>query len=168
MSEISNYSPLSNLGFEFSVDRLPNTSFFIQTVTLPGLSLGTAEVSTPFAPLPYSGDIIFNEFTVGFLVDENLASWYDVYLWMFQLGFPSTFDQYRDLIEENFNRDFASNATLTVLDNKRQPKFRFHFENMFPISLGPLTLTINSTDVEYLVSEVVFDYKLYTVERIGL
>lgn len=165
-SLISNFNPLSNLGFEFFVDRLPNTRFFINSVTLPGLSLGTAEMHTPFVSIPFAGDLVFNEFTVSFLLDEELEAWNDIFDWLIGLGFPSSFGEYKELISDQQNPKFSSDAVLTILDNKRNPKFKFTFEDLFPISLSPITLTTNSNDVEYQVCEVVFDYKLYKFSKI--
>ena len=42
-----NINPLADVQFKFDVAALPNTSFFIQTVNLPGVTLEAAIMATP-------------------------------------------------------------------------------------------------------------------------
>ena len=42
-----NINPFADVQFKFDVAALPNTSFFIQTVNLPGVTLEAAMVATP-------------------------------------------------------------------------------------------------------------------------
>ena len=45
-------SPLNPNGFTFQVDRLPDTTFFVQSVNLPGINLGEFMQATPLVANP--------------------------------------------------------------------------------------------------------------------
>ena len=63
----------SPVQFRFKIAKLPQVEFFIQTVNLPGISMGTATVPTPLYDYPVPGDeISFQSLDISFLVDENL------------------------------------------------------------------------------------------------
>ena len=51
-------SPLNPNGFTFAVDRLPDTTFFVQSVNLPGINLGEFNQATPLVANPIPGEII--------------------------------------------------------------------------------------------------------------
>ena len=42
-----NINPLAEVQFKFDVAALPNTSFFIQSVNLPGIALEGAQMGVP-------------------------------------------------------------------------------------------------------------------------
>ena len=48
----------SPIQFRFKISKLPEVEFFIQTVNLPGISLGSATVTTPLYDYPVPGDKI--------------------------------------------------------------------------------------------------------------
>jgi len=45
----SNINPLSPNGFQFSIAKLPDLTYFAQQVTIPGISLPAFEANNPFA-----------------------------------------------------------------------------------------------------------------------
>ena len=59
MSAISqqptNMAFLSPLGFTMKVKNIPNVSYFVQSVSIPTISLNIAEIPTPFQRLPIQG-----------------------------------------------------------------------------------------------------------------
>ena len=69
-----NMNPLADVQYKFDIAALPETSFFVQTVSLPGISLSPMEIGLPqregFARS--GGTISYEELTIAFLVDEYL------------------------------------------------------------------------------------------------
>ena len=47
---------LSPLGFDFRIRKLPTVNYFVQSVNLPGVQLGEAQIPTPFITVPIPGD----------------------------------------------------------------------------------------------------------------
>ena len=54
----------------------------------------------------------------------------------------------------------------TRIQTHNNPKIRIAFEDMFPLSLSPLNFDVTQADVEYLEADVMFRYKLFTVEQL--
>ena len=49
-------------------------------------TLGTPTQPTPFKPIPLDGNLTYNNFTITFLVDENLENYLELHNWMRALG----------------------------------------------------------------------------------
>ena len=157
-----NVNFLSPLGFRFSMTRAPNLSFFCQRATLPTISMTEYNQVTPFVNNPFPGDkLIYEPFGLQFRVDENLENYLEIHDWLVGLGHPDNLDeQYKDIDEKGIKSD----GSLIVLSSNQNPKFRIAFQDMFPLSLSPLTFDVTQTDIEYLEAEVQFRYRRFTVE----
>jgi hypothetical protein len=107
-----------------------------------------------------------------------------MHTWLTAIGFPSDRKQFSDFRSATSNvatntrgeskdigdvkastpeRAMYSDAVLTILTNKNNPVVECRFKDVFPINLGGLTYTQNSTDVEYLTSTVTFKYQIYEI-----
>lgn len=137
----TNVNLLQTTQFMLSFARAPDTSYFCQTVTLPGISLGEAQQVTPFTDLYKPGDkLIYDPLNVTFLVDELLNSWKNIHDWMRGLGTPTKFMEYQRAKKEGL----VSDATLTVLNGQNNPVLRYMFRDCFPTALSPMNMS--STD----------------------
>ena len=68
----TNPSFLSPLGFKMTVKRTPTLNFFVQSVEMPSVSLGQADIETPFSKIPFPGTkLTFGNLQVTFKVDED-------------------------------------------------------------------------------------------------
>ena len=52
----TNLNYLSQLGFRFSIKKLPNVNYFCQKASLPSISLDAIEFQTPFGNIPRAGN----------------------------------------------------------------------------------------------------------------
>ena len=92
---------LSPLGFNFSIKKLPNTNYFVQSCNVPTVQMGDAVLATPFVNIPTIGDrIAYAEFQLAFKVDEDMKNYIELYDWMLQLGFPEDFAQSKNIYEK--------------------------------------------------------------------
>lgn len=170
MGQPKNTNYLSQLGYRLIIQRLPEVEYFLQRVNIPGINVGAANRPTPFAsPVPYSGDITYNDLMFSFKLDADLKSYLSIWLWMVGLGFPEKFEQYRELALSNkqfsaFEEGMvASNIKLMLLNNKHNPIYEIEFYSCWPTSLSDLTLTSTDTTVDYLTAEATFKYTYYTI-----
>ena len=60
-----------------------------------------------------------------------------------------------------------SDATLTVLTSKNNANLEVRFSDVYPFSLSTLSYNQQATDVEYLIAEVGFQYKIYEWAEVG-
>jgi len=173
---VANY--LRPNAFRFSIKNLPSVAFTCQSANLPSLALGYTTQPTPFLDIPHVGDKNqFGDFTIRFIITEDMSNYIELYEWLVALGFPNDYNQYRNFTGERLNRfpfvrDASggstaiaySDATLTILDSNNVPKTNINFKDTFPISVEALDFDITSSSVEYFVGIASFKYKLFDIE----
>ena len=184
LSEVSSITttPVTNFlrpnAFRFSIKNLPSVAFTCQSANLPSLSLGFTTQPTPFLDIPHVGDKnLFGDFTIRFLITEDMSNYIELYEWLVALGFPNDYNQYRNFAGERLNRfPFVkdalggpiavaySDATLTILDSNNVPKTNINFKDAFPVSVEALDFDITSNSVDYFVGIASFKYKQFEIE----
>lgn len=166
--------------FRFTIDRLPGVAYTCQSANLPSLALGFAVQPTPFVDMPVVGEKnAFGDFTIRFLISEDMSNYREIFDWLIALGFPNDYNQFRNFTGERLNkfpfvRDTSggptaiaySDATLTILDSNNVPKTNIHLKDAFPTSLEALDFDITSSSVEYFVGIASFKYKTFEIEAL--
>jgi len=172
--QIKNRNFLSPVGFKFILARAPKLAYFTNAVNLPGVSLGFAEQPSYLRMIPVPGDMMqFNDFTLRFLVDENLENYLEIQNWIRGLGFPDSLKEIYDLQNEDTpmgNRtspsqemDIYSDGTLQILTSSENLQFNVKFRDMFPISISDLEFDSTDTDINYFAASVTFKYSMYDI-----
>jgi hypothetical protein len=163
-----NKSFLSNNKFEFSLDRIPNFTFLVQSVNLPSIALQSTQVNSPFTALKVPGNIIvFNTMTITFMLDEDMQAWYEIYDWITQLGNPKGIDKRGTLTgPRGSNNDIYSDGTLIVKTNSNNPNWKITFTDMYPTDIGEVQFSTTESQ-EFLTSTVSFDYTYYEFEKVN-
>lgn len=163
-----NINPLSPNGYMFTLQRLPELSYFCQEVSLPAITLPEATQLSPFTKIPISGDQIdFDTLRVQFLVDDKMANYRAIHDWIVGLGFPENNSQYTQVIEGSTMPGLSevaksvSDATLIILGNNNKPIQAIQFADCVPESLESITFTSNTQDVQYLIGSASFRYSYY-------
>ena len=164
--------------FKFSIKDMPKTSFTCQSANIPDLQLGFATQPTPFIDVPTIGDkISFGEFTIRFIIAEDMSNYLEMYRWLIALGFPDNYSQFKTFTDTRPSRfPFVtktsgkeevlaySDGTLTILDSTNTPKVNIIFKSLFPVSLQALDFDIASASVEYFTAIASFKYTIFEVE----
>jgi hypothetical protein len=163
-----NTNPLNPNGYRFSIQKLPDLTYFSQQVNLPGITLGDPEFANPFASVPIPGDrLTYDSLTLEFIVDTDMTNYMAVYNWIVALGFPQSYLQYVNLTNQdqiNTLNELATNysdATLQILNSSNLVSKTVHFIDIFPTSLESLTFQSTSNDVNYLVGRATFRFSYY-------
>ena len=173
-SQIDNRNFLSPVGFKFILTRTPKVSFFANTANIPSLSMGNAVQTTYLKDIPVPGDKIeYGDFTLRFIVDENLENYMQIHKWIRGLGYPEALKEFFDLQNEDelgrpkresIGMDIYSDGTLQVLNSNYRPQFNVVFRDMFPVDLSALDFDATNNDIEYFTAEVTFKYTIYNIE----
>lgn len=163
-----NKSFLSNNKFEFSLDRIPNFTFLVQSINLPSITLQSTQINTPFTALKVPGNIIvFNTMSLTFMIDEDMESWHEIYDWITQLGNPEGLDKRGSLKgPRGSNRDIYSDGTLIVNTNSNNPNWKITFTDMYPTDIGEVQFSTTESQ-EFLTSTVSFDYTYYEFAKVN-
>ena len=145
-----NINPLADVQFKFDVSALPNTSFFIQTVNLPGVSLEGAGIGVPQLQnfSRHTGVITYEPLSVTFMIDEYLKNWQEIYEWI-------TGDEGK-----------YTTAVLTIVSSSMNPTLEIHFKDIFPTSLSEIPFNSTTTDPIYQVATVAFNYTEYIIKNL--
>jgi hypothetical protein len=171
-NQIQNRNFLSPTGFKFILNRAPKVAFFSNSANIPSLDLGIATQPTYLKDLDIPGDkIIFEDFSLRFLVDEDIKNYMEIQNWIRGLGYPESRQEIFDLQTERDKidtfesglMDIYSDGTLTVLGSNQRPNFMVKFKDLFPYSLSTLNFDATDTDVEYFTADVSFKYTIYEI-----
>ena len=171
--------------FKFNIIKLPKVEYFCTSVNIPGVTLGGVAQETRFKDIPLPGDkLTYEALDMSFIVDENLENYQEIHGWLVGLGFPRSHSEFQNLLTSGNDRfptrttgvstepgktkygaadagGTLSDATLTILTSKNTSQLEVRFRDVFPKSLGSVSLTTQDTEVAYLVADVTFGYKYY-------
>lgn len=162
MSQKPNY--LNPTNFRFVIQRLPNVAFYVQQASIPGISMVPTETASPFSLIYTHGDRLFwNEFSISIRLDEDMASYREIYDWMTSVANPEGFDGYEEI---KTSPGIYSDATLTVLNSSQNPNIEVNIKDMFPIQLGDILFNTTATDVDFATCDITFRYASFSVTKL--
>lgn len=174
--QLSNRNNLSPTGFKFSLAKYPKIDFFSNTAVIPSINLGVAVQPTYLKDIPIPGDkLSFDDFSLNFMVNEDMENYLLVYNWLRGFGYPETIKEYQELLDNDITSpgkqtaiSGMSDGTLLVYSSNYNPIIRVTFKDMFPTSLSTLEFDAKNTNANYLNAQVNFKYTIYDIEKIEL
>ena len=166
--QIQNRNFLSGVAFKFNLAKFPKVDFFSNSARIPELSLELTSQPSYLKTIDVPGErLTFGDFTLRFLVDENMENYISVYDWLTGLGFPETTKEFADLIKDKDGQRDAKEAfcdgTLRILNSNFREVAKVKFNDLFPTSLTSLDFDATNTDVQYFTAEATFKYTLYKI-----
>jgi hypothetical protein len=171
-NQIQNRNFLAPVGFKFTLNRAPKVAFFSNSANIPDITLGVAYQPNYLNDIPVPGDKMeFGDFTLRFLVDENLENYLEIQKWMRGLGFPESLKEIYEFQKNNekfeqpnkSQMNLYSDGTLVVLNSNQNLNFQVMFRSMFPYSLSTLQFDATDQDIQYLTADVSFKYMMYNI-----
>ena len=167
--ETNNY--LATNFFQLVIGRTPLIQYFCQSVNLPSLTIPSIEVPVAQMGLPLKtpmGKYSYENFSVSFLVDENMDNWTEIYNWMIGLsnfdtaGAKSTRFPY-DSSSDPLDPAIFSDASLSILDGSYNPIKIISIKDMFPVGLSGIQFSSVSVDTEPIIATATFAFRIYTI-----
>jgi len=172
--QLENRNFLSPVGFKFILAEFPQVDFFCNEANIPSISLGSAVQPTYLKDIDVPGDKLqYEDFSMRFLIDEDLKNYLEIHNWMRGLGYPESLQEIYDLKEKdeyhpntvkNSDIQYYSDGTLQILSSNQLPRFNVKFYNMFPTTLSTLTFDATQTDINYFTADVSFKYTIFDIE----
>ena len=161
-------SSLNNLisnGFNIVLARAPNLVFRAQRVSIPGMDAQSVPQPTPFKQLFHTPDsITYTPFSINFILDEKMQTYFEISNWMRGITFPEDFEQYREI--ENSEMGLKSNLSVFILNSKGNPNFRMDVEDAFPTNLDEIQLSISDSATAIVTMNVTFAYNSFKLEAV--
>lgn len=167
-NQIDNRNFLSPVGFKFTLSKEPKASFFCNSARIPEINLGTAIQPSYLKDLDVPGDkLTYGDFSLRFLVDENMENYMSIHNWLTGLGYPESTQDFKDLTTNDDGiRDLKeqfSDGSLHILNSNFRDVAIVKFKDLFPTYLTSLEFEASDSDVNYFTAEVSFKYTVYNI-----
>lgn len=165
-TEPANKNFLSPLGFKFVIKKTPHVNYFIQSVSLPDVTLGDTYIPTPFVRTPIAGDHIeYGDLMFTFKVDESMKNYKELYNWITAIGFPNNFEEHRAVdprfVGRGTGEGVYSDASLVVMSSAMNPLHEITFVDTFPVSLTNFSFDSRNQDVDYIEATATFKFRTF-------
>jgi hypothetical protein len=165
--QIGNRNFLSPVGFKFTLAKEPKVAFFCNSLRIPEISLGTALQPSYLKDIDVPGDkLTYGDFSLRFLVDENLENYMAIHNWLTGLGYPESTKQYKDFITEDNIQDplnAFSDGSVYILNSNYNTTAIVKFKDLFPVYLSSLEFEASDTDIQYFTADATFKYTIYSI-----
>lgn len=154
MTSIYNTAYASNFRIEFL--NSPRLNYFVQSVSIPGISAMGPETPTKGHNTFFQADRIeYDPLNITFLVDENFENYLYLFAWI-----------KRD-VETERPSQFQQDATLHILTNNKTQNLVVKYYGMFPQMLGSIDLENAVNDSPVLTCSCTFRYQYFRIERMN-
>ena len=168
VKQIDNRNFLSGVAFKFNLAKFPKVDFFSNSARIPELNLELAQQASYLKNIDVPGErLTFGDFTLRFLVDENMENYLAVYNWLKGLGFPESGKQFTEIITDSDGqrdpKEAFCDGTLSILNSNYREVAKVKFNDLFPISITSLDFDATNTDVQYFTAEATFKYTVYNI-----
>lgn len=156
---------LQSSKYTFVIPNLPFARYFCQSVNLPGVSSSEVEIPTPYSnTFRHPTKMQFENFSITFLVDEDMKVWEETYNWIVSLTRPLSGKQYIKVRDKEASP--YQDGMLTVNTNANIPNIRIQFKNVFPIALGGVQFGTTASAETTPTADLTFRYDYFEFVRI--
>jgi hypothetical protein len=163
---------LSQLGFRFVIKKLPSVNFFVQSISIPSISVAEVEIGTPFARIPFPGDrLSFDDLSFTFRVDEDFNNYLELFNWMKSFARVDDIEETKTAWQNEKGSPMSdtkvfSDATLLVNNSAMNSNIEVKFVDLYPYSMGELQFTTTGSDVEYIECTVGCKYRKFDITKL--
>lgn len=149
-----NKNPLAvSDGFKLTFHRAPNVEFFLQTFTIPNITVNETVAARPQRDAYFPGDkLVYAPLSVTMLVSEDMDNFKEIYDWLYKS------------VTANNASDMYDDITAHILTSKNNPNKKIIFRNAFPVELGNVNFNVAEAEVVYGTIDVTFRYDYFTFE----
>ena len=166
--QIQNRNFLSGVAFKFNLAKFPKVDFFSNSAIIPVLNLELAQQASYLKNIAVPGErLTYGDFTLRFLVDENMENYQSNYDRLTGLGFPETTKQFAEIIKDKDGqrdpKEAFCDGTLRILNSNYREVAKVKFTDLFPVSLTSLDFDATATDIQYFTAEATFKYTVYNI-----
>jgi hypothetical protein len=167
-TQLKNRNLLSPVGFKLTLNTKRKIDFFSNTATIPALTLGTVLQTTPLRNIDVPGDeLLYDDFQIEFLVDEDLVNYMVVHNWLTGLGFPESYQEFKTLTtdpeQQKDDKLQYVDGSLHILNSNLRDIAVVKFQDLFPVSLTGLEFRATDDDINYFTASATFKYMMYNI-----
>ena len=158
-SQLKNRNYLSPLGFKLELELFDGVDFFCQQANIPEITMPVTQVPTRYRSVPIvpGGGVTFGDFSVQFIIDEDLVNYNSIQKWIRRNGNDGA-----DSTIVPGEPEYSNGRLLNTTSNY-QVKKAIVFKGLFPISITSVRFDATVPDQEYFTANVVFKYHNYMI-----
>jgi hypothetical protein len=159
---------LNTTQFKLVMKRAPNIQFFVQKMSIPGISTDDPEQQTPFIAIPWPGvQMKYEPFRMSFKVSEDLADYLEIWNWLHGESTAGV-ESFAPLVAQTTptGTGLKSDIVLMILDSAKNPKLEVTFHDAFPTSLSGIDFSSTEDQAEYPVVDAVFRYSSFDIASV--
>ena len=162
--------------YRFSIERLPDLTFFVQSVSSPSVSGSAQTQETPFTFAHHpTSRLNYGDISVTYLVDASFKTYFSLYYWMKGYGFPHDFDEVKRFRAKQLTNNRVSvrarpvdlektTASISILTPDTASIVAvINIEEVFPINLSSLDFTSTDSDSPVLSTTATFSCSTFDV-----
>ena len=134
------------------------------------MTLTAIVIANPFRDYSIAGtETEYEDFTVKFLIDEDMTNYLQMHNWIRALGVPHDYTErsrFEDAVRysgSDADRNIFSDGTLTVLTNSMNSNFDVQFVDLIPTSLSTLDFDATVSETEFFKANVTLVYSYYEI-----
>ena len=152
---------LTNNKFQLKISRCPTVTYFCQRANIPAVSFGTSVQGNPTGiPIRRPGTAYnYEDLQVGFIVNEDMTNWIEIYQWMRELGVS-----YKTTGEIVAEHQKTATGVLLVTDSKYKPIIRVKYLDIYPTFLSGIDFDSALTDTDAVIATTTFSYTHYEID----
>lgn len=165
MAKTRNTSELRPYNFSLVCEKLPNSIWFLQEFTVPGLSIEPIPLAAPDATsrifIPGDGIRSGEVLVLTMKLDEEMTAWFDFYDWMRKI-------RHEDEIKQHMlfnNHDLLSDITIVMRNNNQRKLCEFRFRHCWPAKLSEFQMKTTTEGAEIITFSAEIITSSYTVVR---
>ena len=162
--------------YRFAIERLPDLTFFVQSVATPNVTGAVSGQVNPFAVINHPAErLTYGTFTVTYMVDASFKTYFSLYYWMKGYGFPHNFDEVKRFRAKqltdrrigphtkpiDLEKTTASISILTP--DTASIVAEINMEEIFPTELSSLEFTSTNTEAPVLTTTATFSCSTFDV-----
>lgn len=141
------------------ITRMPETLFYVQSVTLPGITVNPVQRSTGMNMIFFPGETLeTDDLTLTFTVNKDLKNYFEMHRWIRE-AISTSSPELRDR--------FFTNIILFTLTNNFNPNIVMTFHSAFPYSLSPINLSLTENPSDAIIATVMFKYSKMVIDVEG-
>jgi hypothetical protein len=152
---------LTNNKFQLKISRCPTVTYFCQRANIPAVSFGTSIQSNPtgIAIRRPGTAYTYEDLQVGFIVNEDMTNWIEIYEWMRELGV--SYGTKNEVVNE---QQKVATGVLLVTDSKYKPIIRVTYHELYPTFISGIDFDSALTDTDAIIATTTFSYTYYEID----
>ena len=162
--------------YRFAIERLPDLTFFVQSVSSPTVSGSAQTQETPFAFAHHpTSRLNYGDISVTYLVDASFKTYFSLYYWMRGYGFPHDFDEVKRFRAKQLSNNRVNprarpvelektTASISILTpDTASIVAEINIDEVFPTELTRLDFASTNTEAPVLTTTATFSCSTFDV-----